>query len=66
MIPEEAKNINTPAGFDTEFWRQLAQHKTHQAAYEATEEIHSMYWGRKKYSNFESYRISRDKRIRKK
>lgn len=66
MINEEANALMTPRGFDAEFFRNLATSKTHLEAYLKTEKKYKSYFGKTRYSSFDSYRKSRDQRKDKK
>ena len=55
----------TPDGFDERFWDNAAQSKTYKIAYEKVEQEYESYFGKRKYSDYNSYRNCRDKRIKK-
>jgi hypothetical protein len=38
---------------------------THTAAYEKAEQVHEQYFEKRKYSDYESYRVSKSKRLNK-
>lgn len=54
----------TAKDFDKVFDRFLPSSPTYKAAYEQAEKVHEEETGHRKYSNHESYRVSRSKRIR--
>lgn len=54
----------TPSGFDERFWDNAAQCKTYKLAYEKLEEEYETYFGRRKYSDYNSFRNCRDRRIK--
>lgn len=66
QLPQRALYLTTTTGFDDAFFKNLASCKTQVEAYTLTEQEYHSYFGRNRYSSFESYRISRNKRIRKK
>lgn len=55
----------TAKDFDKVFDRFLTESPTYRAAYEKTEQLHEEETGHRKYSDSESYRVARSKRIRK-
>jgi len=57
LEPQFARLINTK-GFIDCFWEMLSEFKTQEAAYEAVEEIHKSIFGKSKYKNFDSFRIT--------
>ena len=62
----EQQKLLTVKGFDAEFFKNLAISKTHYEAYDKTEELYRSYFGRNRYSSFNSYRNARDNRIKNK
>jgi hypothetical protein len=44
-------------GFYQQWVSRLAYYPTNEAAYEATEEFYSLYFGRRKYKNYESFKV---------
>lgn len=64
-LPPQAQQLLTTKGFDDLFWEQLKTASTQLEAWQATEEIYKSYFGRQRYANFESYRISRNRRYKK-
>lgn len=55
----------TPEGFDERFWDCAAQTKTYKAAYEMVEVEYEDNFSKRKYSDYNSFRNCRDKRIKK-
>ena len=55
----------TPEGFDKRFRSNAAKTKTYKEAYEQVEEEYQKYFLSRKYSDYNSYRNCRDKRIKK-
>lgn len=63
-LGEDALKLLTTKGFDDEFFKNLRTSETHMEAYERTEQKYLTFFGRKRYKTFESYRKSRDQRIK--
>lgn len=61
MNSEQVVKLVEPKEFDLAFFR-LIEHMTHEQAYEYLEEQYSGLFKKRRYSSFESYRISRYKR----
>jgi hypothetical protein len=61
---KEAMDLLTSKGFDDLFFKKLADNVTHREAYDAAEQVYEKYWYRRKYKSFQSYRVSRDRRIK--
>lgn len=55
----------TPEGFDERFWDNASKYKTYKKAYEKLEDEYKTYFGKRKYSDYNSYRVCRDRRIKK-
>ena len=51
-------------GFDERFWEHCKTEKTYKAAYEKTEDEFAEHYGKRKYSDYNSFRGARDKRIK--
>ena len=49
--------------FAAEFYRQIPLHRTHTAAYDATEQKHIQQTGTRRYSSYESFRQVMRRRI---
>lgn len=55
-----------PRDFDEIYDNKLKETTTYKAAYYAAEEEHEKLTGHRKYSDSESYRVSRNRRLKKK
>jgi hypothetical protein len=55
----------SPEGFDKRFWEIASKEKTYIQAYEELEKEYELHFGRRRYSDYNSFRICRNKRIRK-
>ena len=66
IIDQKISKLITTTGFITEYYKQLNGCKTNAEAYQKVEEIYFKYFGKNKYSNFESFRQVRDYRLKKK
>lgn len=64
IIPEEALRLLKAKEFDVEFFKNLKTSKSHQEAYEKTEELYRSFFRTNKYSSFDSYRKGRDRRLK--
>ncbi len=63
-IDLEILALLSPNGFDDRFWKYAKETKTYLEAYERTEIEHEKNFGKRKYSDYNSYRNCRDKRIK--
>jgi hypothetical protein len=62
-LSDQAVKLLTTAGFDAEFFANLATCKTKKEAYEKTEALYQSFFKKRRYSCFDSYRVARDFRI---
>ena len=58
-------NLHTPEKFDKRFEQYTQIADTYEEAYIMVEKDYIRVFGRRKYSNYNSYRVSRRKRIKK-
>jgi len=65
-LSDQAIALNTPKGFDQEYFKNLKSSKTNKEAYDKTEELYKSFFKKRRYSSFESYRVVRNARITKK
>ena len=65
MIDLKILALLSPNGFDERFWKNSKDSKTYMEAYEKTEIEHEKHFGKRKYSDYNSYTTSRNKRIKK-
>ena len=65
MIELKILALLTPNGFDDRFWEYAKETKTYVEAYEKTEIEYEKHFGRRKYSDYNSYTTSRNKRLKK-
>lgn len=56
----------TPDGFDERFWDEASKTKTYKKAYEILENEYQSYFKKRRYSDYNSFRNCRDKRLKKK
>ena len=66
MIEKKILLLLSHDGFDKRFFELAAETKTYKKAYEILEIEYENYFGKRKYSDYNSYRNSRDKRLKKK
>ena len=62
-IPKAVRDMITPAGFLSAYFKNLDTAYDNREAYETTEREYIKYFGRRRYSNFESFRICKNRRI---
>ena len=62
--PPHIMKLNTPEGFDDWFFEFMGDYTRYEEAYEATERNHINYFGRRMYSDYNSYRVCRDRRLK--
>jgi hypothetical protein len=65
MIELKILALLTPNGFDERFWKYAKETKTYVEAYEKTEIEYEKHFGKRKYSDYNSYTTSRNKRLKK-
>lgn len=54
----------SPKGFDELFFRFINESKTHVHAYERAEKVHEIMLGKRKYSDYDSYRKAKEQRLK--
>ena len=54
--------IYSASGFVREFWEKAKIHKKLKDAYEAAEQEHIALFGKRKYSDYNSFRVCRDRK----
>ena len=64
MIDLKILALLSPNGFDERFWKYAKETKTYVEAYEKTEIEHAEHFGKRKYSDYNSFRNCRDRRIK--
>jgi len=64
MIDKKITSLLTPDGFDERFFELASETKTYKKAYENLETEYENYFGKRKYSDYNSYRNCRDKRLK--
>jgi len=52
------------ASFDEVFMEKLRESKTHIEAYEKAEQLHESYFGKRKYSDHDSFKVSKSNRLK--
>lgn len=65
-INTKALELLTAKGFDKLYFDKLKDTniKTNEAAYNAAEEVFKKYFKKNRYKNFDSYRVSKNKRLK--
>ena len=66
MIDLKILALLSPEGFDNRFYEVAGKTTTYKKAYEHVEEEHELYFGKRKYAGYDSYRVCRHLRIKKK
>ena len=56
--------IYSATGFVREFWEKVKEHKTLKSAYESVEKEHVEIFGKRKYSDYNSFRVCRDRKVK--
>ena len=56
--------IYSATGFVREFWEKVKEHKTLKSAYESVEKEHIQIFGKRKYSDYNSFRVCRDRKVK--
>ena len=57
-------HLTNPANFDQRYVEHTAEARTYEEAYLLTEKDYRRVFGKNKYSNFDSFRVARSKRIK--
>ena len=65
MIDKKIISLLTADGFDKRFFELASETNTYKKAYENLEIEYENYFGKRKYSDYNSYRNCRDKRLKK-
>lgn len=60
-IPGHIKKLMNIEGFSETFIEMLSISSTNEEAYEHVERIFKKYFGQRKYSNYDSFRVCRDR-----
>lgn len=66
-IPRQIKNIaklQDPEEFDKRFLSEIENHHTYEQAYEAVESEYQSLFEKRKYTNYNSFRVSRSHRYK--
>ena len=56
--------IYSASGFVREFWDRSKEYKTLKSAYESVEQEHVELFGKRKYSDYNSFRVCRDRKLK--
>ena len=56
--------IYSASGFVSEFWDRSKNYKTLKSAYESVEQEHIELFGKRKYSDYNSFRVCRDRKLK--
>lgn len=65
VYPPEILRLLEIDGFNKAFEEKMAEHKTYSEAYEEVERLHYAKFGKRKYSDYESFRVFRTRLIKK-
>lgn len=63
-IPTEALKLLSAKGFDKLYFRYLAESQTAVEAYNKTEKVYKKHFLKNRYSSFESFRASKNRRVK--
>lgn len=61
MTEIEIRKLVNPKDFVNAWFRMLPAHKTYEEAYEALEDLYTGYFGRRRYSDYRSFRVVKDR-----
>tara|TARA_R110002020_G_scaffold431046_3_gene640884 strand:- start:401 stop:607 length:207 start_codon:yes stop_codon:yes gene_type:complete len=64
-LPFEILALLSPEGFEKRFYKNCKETKTNYEAYEVTEKEYKKIFNKRKYSSYDSFRVSMTKRIKK-
>tara|TARA_R100000656_G_scaffold81756_1_gene59804 strand:+ start:3251 stop:3463 length:213 start_codon:yes stop_codon:yes gene_type:complete len=64
-IPIEVLTLLSPDGFEKKFHFYCSETKTYAEAYEKTEQEYEAAFGKRKYSGYDSFRVVKNKRLKK-
>ena len=64
-LQEQYEYLKDCEAFTAAFWRRFADFPTQEAAYEDLERFYVYVFGCRRYANFESFRQSRNRRLKK-
>ena len=56
--------IYSASGFVREFWDRSKNYKTLKSSYESVEQEHIELFGKRKYSDYNSFRVCRDRKLK--
>lgn len=62
MIPQHARELLTDAGYDAQFIQMIAYYDTYLKAWEAVERQYFSYFGKNRYTSYESFRAARSRK----
>ena len=65
-LPKRHKKLLTPEGFDELFEREISRHSTHAEAFQELKKECLVIFGQCRYDTYQSYRLSRSQRIKRK
>ena len=64
-IPTEILALLSPAGFEKRFHKHCKDHKNYEQAYEQTEKEYEQNFGKRRYSSYDSFRVTKNRKNRK-
>ena len=64
-IPTNILKLLTPKGFIEYYYKICLEYNTNIEAYEATEKLYYKWFGKNRYSNYESFRIVKNRNLKK-
>jgi len=65
-IPIEILALLSPAGFEKRFHKNCKKTKNYEEAYEETEKEYEENFGKRRYSSYDSFRVTKNRKIRNK
>ena len=58
-------SLLSPEGFSKRFWEKSKEYKTYKEAYEKLEQDFEKHFGKRRYSDYDSFRVCRDRKLKK-
>lgn len=63
-LPLEILALLSPAGFEKRFHTHCKETKNYEQAYEKTEKEYEKNFGKRRYSSYDSFRVTKNRKIR--
>ena len=63
-LPLEILALLSPSGFERRFHKHCKETKNYEQAYEKTEKEYEASFGKRRYSSYDSFRVTKNRKIR--